>query len=282
MTDNTVAGKQWQCGRFVFDCRQPLIMGIVNTTPDSFSDGGRFANAETALAHGLSLLAAGADIVDVGGESTRPGASLVDAESEKRRILPIIEKLAAQGAAVSADTMKPAVMDAAMQCGAAILNDVSGFSTAASVAVAAAHQCGVVIMHMQGAPQTMQQSPHYADVAGEVGAFLQRRAQYLIDAGVAAARICLDPGIGFGKTVEHNLQLLRCLPQVGGAYPVLVGVSRKSFLGAIGGGAQPLLRDVGSAVAAAILSQQGATVLRVHNVAATREALAVVRALSVR
>lgn len=255
-------------------------MGIVNATPDSFSDGGRHGGAADAVAHGLKLWQEGADIIDVGGESTRPGAAAVDAETEKRRALPVIEELAKRGAAVSADTMKAEVMAAAVQCGASILNDVCGFRAAETRAVAAAADCGAVVMHMQGAPQTMQKSPHYKNAPTEVGEFLHARVRELTAAGVGAERICLDPGIGFGKTAAHNWELLRNLPEIGGGYPVLVGVSRKSLLGEICRNAKtPEGRDVAGAALAALLAGRGAHVLRVHNVAAARDALAVAAAL---
>ncbi|MGI9296299.1 MAG: dihydropteroate synthase, partial [Gammaproteobacteria bacterium] len=211
---------------------------------------------------------------------TRPGAAAVDAETEKRRALPVIESLAKAGAAVSADTMKAEVMRCALDAGACILNDVRGFCAPKSRAVAVASDCGVVIMHMKGAPQTMQNAPHYDDVIGEVGDFLRRRTREMIDAGIAPARICVDPGIGFGKTPEHNLQLMRNLPRLGGDRPLLLGASRKSWLRAVCGEMDLQLRDSSGAAAAAILSRRGAAVLRVHNVAATRAALQIAAALA--
>ena len=269
---------QWRCGQFAFDLCRPLIMGIVNATPDSFSDGGQFHHVAAAVAHGLDLLAAGADILDVGGESTRPGAAAVDAKLEQQRVLPIIEQLAARGAAVSVDTTKPEVMKNALNVGACIINDVGGFSTPQTISVAANCGCGVVIMHMRGVPQTMQDAPHYDDLLAEVGGFLRQQAQQLQNAGVHPSRICIDPGIGFGKTRAHNLQLMRNLSELGDAYPILLGVSRKSWLSDISN--LPAQRDTASAIAAAILSQRGASILRVHNVAATRDALSVVAELA--
>ena len=270
---------KWQCGDFSFSLDRPLVMGIVNITPDSFSDGGQFVNAKDAVTHGLKLLEEGADILDIGGESTRPGAESVSVEDEKARVLPVIEKLAAHGAAVSADTMKPEVMKSALSAGACILNDVCGFCAPETEAVVAGSACGAVAMHMKGTPRTMQTAPHYDNVCEEVGEFLQQRARALVAAGVSSSRICLDPGIGFGKTTAHNLELLRNLSELGGEYPVLVGVSRKALLGELSGEQSPQARDVASAVAAAILSQHGAAVLRVHNVAATKQALAGAAAL---
>ena len=292
---------KWVCGRFVFSLSRPLLMGIVNVTPDSFSDGGRYASAAAAVSHGLSLAEAGADIVDVGGESTRPGAPPVDEETEKRRTLPVIEKLAAQGIAVSTDTMKPSVMSAALDAGACILNDVGGFRLKKARAIAAAASCGVVVMHMKGTPRTMQAAPRYKDVVGEVGAFLRRQTRMLTDLGVERARICIDPGAGFGKTAAHNWQLLRELPRLqtaGGGFPLLLGISRKSLFAALNDlppsaknnspksrqkkssasrreNQDKAMRDLVSATAVAILSLRGASVLRVHNIPATRSALKV-------
>lgn len=274
------AVKEWRCGRFVFPLNRPLLMGVVNATPDSFSDGGRFCGADAAVARGLKLCEDGADIIDVGGESTRPGAAETDIETEKKRALPVIEELAKRGAAVSADTRKPEMMRAALDCGASVLNDICGFCAPEALSVAAKSDCGLVAMHMQGAPQTMQTAPQYIDVAAEVGAFLRRRTEALAAAGADAARICVDPGIGFGKTAAHNLELLRRLPELAGGFPVLVGVSRKSLIAALCRDAPaPPERDVASATAAALLAARGANVLRVHNVAATRDALAVYAAL---
>lgn len=257
-------------------------MGIVNATPDSFSDGGAHFGADAAAARGLKLCEDGADIIDVGGESTRPGAAPVSAKEEMRRVLPVVETLAKQGAAVSADTMKPEVMKAALQCGAVILNDVCGFRAPEARAAAANSDCGAVVMHMQGAPQTMQNAPQYKNAPAEVGEFLQQQARLLAEAGVEKERVCLDPGIGFGKTAAHNWELLRALPEIGGEYPVLAGVSRKSLFAeicrAVG---NPAERDCVSAVAAALLAGRGAHVLRVHNVSAARDALAVAAALGV-
>ena len=269
----------WRCGKFVFSLDRPLIMGIVNVTDDSFSDGGLYVDAKRAIAHGLKLAEEGAHIIDVGGESTRPGAPAVDEETEKQRVLPVIESLARQGIAVSVDTMKPAVMEFAIQAGACILNDVSGFGRVESLKIAAKSNCGLVVMHMQGTPQTMQESPRYDDVVSEVANFLQQRAKQLIAYGVETNRICLDPGIGFGKTLEHNIALLRHLPLVGDGYPILVGISRKSLLGKICQRSIPAERDFVSATAAAILAYQGANIIRAHHVASVRDALAVAKAL---
>lgn len=257
-------------------------MGIVNVTPDSFSDGGCFATAEAAWARGMALVAEGADVVDVGGESTRPGAAPVGLAEEMRRVLPVVERLAAAGVAVSVDTMKPEVMRAAAAAGAAVLNDVNGFCADGAVEAAVESGCGLVVMHKRGAPRTMQaETPVYDDVVREVGDFLAARVRRLVAAGVDACRVMVDPGVGFGKTRAHNVALLngvRALALAARA-PVLVGVSRKSLFGEVaGGGAEEegaRGRDAASAVAAAWLAARGAAALRVHNVRMTRQALAV-------
>jgi len=270
----------WQCGQHQFECGgsfPPLIMGVINVTPDSFSDGGDYFSVEKAVRRGMVLLEDGADIIDIGAESTRPGAQPVEEEEEKRRLLPVVEALAMAGAVVSADTMKAGVMRAAAAAGAAIINDVNGFRSDGAVAAAAAGDCGLVVMHMRGKPQTMQQAPQYDDVVAEVGDFLHRRTEDLMAAGVTARRICWDPGIGFGKTVQHNAALLRC--RMSDDYPQLVGVSRKSLFADITGGGLPSDRDATSSVAAALLAASGTDVLRVHNVRMTREALLTARLL---
>ena len=267
----------WQCGAVAFDLCAPLIMGVVNATPDSFSDGGCYIAAENAVAQGLQLVEDGADIVDVGGESTRPGAAVVGAEEEKKRVLPVIEKLAAHGIVVSADTRKPAVMRAALAAGAVIINDVGGMQDEESRKVVADSNCGVIIMHMRGEPQTMQTMTDYDDVAGEVGGFLRRQAKALTDGGVDAARICIDPGIGFGKTAAQNWQLLRTLPIMPESFPVLVGASRKSLFGITenNNGAAANRDGVSAVLAALLFARRAANIFRVHNVAATKAALAV-------
>ena len=272
--------KTWRCGRFRFSLSRPLVMGVVNVTPDSFSDGGAHADAESAVAHGLRLLESGADIVDVGGESTRPGALAVRAEAEKRRVLPVIERLAARGIAVSADTMKPAVMRAALAHGACALNDVNAFRARGAAAAAAESDCGVVVMHMRGTPRTMQRNPEYGDVVSEVADFLRGRAAALERAGVARGRICVDPGIGFGKTLSHNLELLRNLRRLAGGYPLLVGASRKSFLGRLTGRENPSERDAAGAALSALLFGAGAWGIRTHGPAGVRDAWAVASALA--
>jgi dihydropteroate synthase len=251
-------------------------MGIVNVTPNSFSDGGRFLDATRAIEHALAMRDDGADIVDVGGESTRPGSELVSADQELERVMPVLAALVREGACVSVDTVKPDVMRAAIAAGAAIVNDVNAFRAPGAVEVAAAaSSAGVCIMHMQGTPATMQEAPHYEDVVAEVSAFLLERATALEAAGIARSRIVLDPGFGFGKTLEHNRALFRALPKLRAlGYPLLVGVSRKKMIGDLTGRAVDE-RESGSVAAALLAAQNGASVLRVHDVRETVDALKV-------
>lgn len=268
------------CGRFELSLDRPLIMGIVNVTPDSFSDGGQHASADAAIAHAHDLIRQGAHILDIGGESTRPGAPSVSVAEELVRTLPVLEGLRPTGIPLSIDTLKPEVMKAALDAGADILNDISGFQNKASIQIAANHgHCGLIAMHMQGTPATMQNAPSYTDVVDEVRTFLVNRATALQHAGVQRQRIMLDPGLGFGKTVEQNYSLLaqlEALTDLG--MPVLVGLSRKSMLGAITGKAvnDRLAASLAGALAAAA---RGASVLRVHDVGATTDALAVWQAV---
>lgn len=265
----------WRCGRFVFDLGRPLIMGIVNVTPDSFSDGGRFFDPTLAVAHARQLIEDGADMLDIGGESTRPGAAEVSVDEEMQRVLPIVEALRDVSVALSIDSSKPEVMRAALERGAAIINDVRSLSMPGALEVVLSTQCGVVLMHMQGSPQTMQIDPRYADVTVDVGAFLRDRCGQIESAGVARDRIALDPGFGFGKTNAHNFELLARLHELTSiGRPLLVGISRKGMLKHATG------RSVGdrttaSAAAALIAVERGARIVRVHDVAATRDALAV-------
>lgn len=254
-------------------------MGVVNVTPDSFSDGGQFARFDTALAQARRLLDEGADILDIGGESSRPGAAEVGTEDELSRTIPLIEALRDCGKPISVDTSKPEVMRAALAAGASIVNDVRALVAPGAVGAVAASDCGVVLMHMQGAPRTMQLEPRYDDVVAEVARFLAARRDAVLVAGVAPERIALDPGFGFGKTLEHNLALLRGLDALAAfGQPVLAGLSRKSMLGAITG--KPVTDRLAASVAAALLAvQRGANIVRVHDVAATRDALAVWQAL---
>jgi dihydropteroate synthase len=256
--------------------RRPLLMGIVNVTPDSFSDGGSFFDTEAAVAHALQLAADGADILDVGGESTRPYAEPVSEKEELQRVLPVISRLAASlTIPISIDTRKAAVAQAVVEAGAEIINDVSGLEgDPAMLGVAVATEAGVCVMHMQGTPQTMQDNPTYRDVVVEVHDYLRGRRDALIAAGIDRQRICLDPGLGFGKTLEHSLALLRnceTLHQLG--CPLLVGASRKAFLGKLLG--DPAAERTAATIGAALgLAAQGVQVLRVHDVRRVHEALA--------
>jgi dihydropteroate synthase len=270
----------WRCGEFVLDLARPLVMGILNVTPDSFSDGGSYIDRDAAVTASIRMLADGADIIDVGGESTRPGAAAVTAVQEAARVTGVIAALAEQGACVSVDTRHALVASEALSAGASIVNDVSGFTDPEMVRVAAGSDAGLVVMHMRGEPRTMQEAPVYADVVAEVAEFLSRQALALERAGVARDRIAIDPGIGFGKTTEHNLELLRRLPELEAlGFPVLVGASRKRFIGEITGVTEPQARLAGSVAAAFEAVRRGAAVVRVHDVAATVQALAMVRAI---
>ena len=257
-----------------------LIMGIVNVTPDSFSDGGRFLGPDRAIAHGLRLFEDGADLVDVGGESSRPGAEEVPAAEEIRRVVPVIAGLVAAGVPVSVDTSKPEVASAALAEGAVVVNDITAFGHPDMAPLVAAARCGAVLMHMQGNPQTMQDRPAYEDVVGEVRDYLLERAALIEQAGVERSFVCVDPGIGFGKTQRHNLQLLARLDElVSTGYPVLVGTSRKSFIGKILDQSDPAERDLATAATVAIAATRGAAVVRVHNVEMTRQAVLVADAI---
>ncbi|GAA4332625.1 dihydropteroate synthase [Pigmentiphaga soli] len=268
-----------QCGRYTLDLSIPRVMGVVNVTPDSFSDGGRHATLEAAVAHARRLVEEGADLLDIGGESTRPGAAPVSEAEELERVLPLVEALRDAGVPLSVDTAKPAVMRAVLDAGADMINDIRAFDTPEALAAVAGGQCGVCAMHMRGEPRTMQQAPRYDDVVAEVRDFLAARAGALRDAGVAARRICLDPGFGFGKTAEHNFRLLHELPALAAAgYPLLIGVSRKSMIGAATG--KPVgERTAGSVAAALAAIARGAAIVRVHDVAATVDAIKVWRAV---
>jgi len=263
---------------------RPRVMGIVNATPDSFSDGGRFLDPAAALAHARRLIAEGADILDVGAESTRPGAEPVPVEVEIERIIPLVRAIRAESAVpVSVDTMKPPVARAAVAAGAAIWNDVTALRHAPdSLAVAAELGCEVVLMHMLGEPRTMQAEPHYDDVVAEVAAFLAERAEAAMAAGVARERIWVDPGIGFGKhMIRHNLPLMAGLDRIVAlGFPVLLGASRKSFIGALSGGASADQRLGGSIAAALVGASAGVAAVRVHDVAETVQALNVQAAIA--
>lgn len=265
------AARVWRCGRFELSLARPVVMGILNVTPDSFSDGGGFVALPDALARGRAIVAAGGDIVDVGGESTRPGSDEVPSAEETARVVPVIEALARElDVPVSVDTRHAEVARAALAAGASIINDVSGFRDPAMAALAAGSGVGLVVMHMLGEPKAMQAEPRYDDVVAEVLAYLAGQAAMLERAGVARERIALDPGIGFGKTTVHNLALLRELPRLAAlGYPVLVGASRKSVVGAVLGEPDPRQRLEGSLAIAAWSLTHGGPIVRVHDVAAT-------------
>lgn len=266
--------RTWHCGPFDFDLSTPVVMGICNVTPDSFSDGGMHATAPEAFEHARGLFAAGADIIDVGGESTRPGAEEVPPDVELERVLPVVRELAAQGVAVSVDTRHASVAAACIDAGACIINDVSGFRSLEMRELAARSDVGLVVMHMRGTPKTMQEAPVYDDVVLDVEQELSRMAARLSAEGVAPERICLDFGIGFGKNIAHNLALVQATAHFADlGYPLMAAVSRKSFIGAMSAESAPAMRDRASALCAAFMAGQGARILRVHNVAATREML---------
>jgi len=268
------------CGNFRLALDRPLIMGVINVTPDSFSDGGLYLTTAAAVAHARQLIGEGADLLDIGGESTRPGAEPVTLDEERRRVLPVLEALADAGVPLSVDTQKPEMMREAAAAGAAMINDINGFLAPGALAAVAAGHCAICIMHKQGNPQTMQQSPQYADVVTEVRDYLQQRVVAAQQAGVTRERVVVDPGFGFGKTLDHNLALLRRLDEIAApGVPVLAGLSRKSMIGKLIG------RDsgdrlAGSVAAALFAVQRGAAIVRVHDVAATRDALAVWSALN--
>jgi len=270
----------WRCGRYELSLQTPLVMGIVNVTPDSFSDGGLYEDPASAVARGERLVAEGAHIIDIGGESTRPGAAeLLEAE-ELARVRPVVKRLSAEDVSVSIDTRHATVAAACVEAGASIVNDVSGFRDPEMVDVAASCDAGLVVMHMLGDPSTMQRAPRYDDVVREVGGFLLAQAAVLRGAGVDRERIVLDPGIGFGKTLEHNVALLRAIPELGSyGYPILIGASRKRFIGEISGEPEPRERLGGSIAAALAAARAGAAVLRVHDVGPTVQALAVQSAI---
>ncbi len=268
------------CAGRVLDLSQPRIMGVLNITPDSFSDGGAWLSVENAVAHARQMVDAGADIIDVGGESTRPGSAPVSAGEELQRVVPVIEALRAGiEVPVSIDTQKPAVMRAAVAAGAGMINDVNALQADGAIETAAALGVPVCLMHMQGVPETMQDEPGYRDVVAEVISFLGARAAACEAAGIAPGQIVLDPGFGFGKTVGHNLSLLRRLDAlVALGYPVLVGLSRKSLIGKVLG--LPVDKRLYPSIALAVLAVwQGASIVRCHDVRQTREAALMCRAV---
>jgi dihydropteroate synthase len=269
------AAPTWRCGRHELSLARVQVMGILNVTPDSFSDGGRYAALEAALAQARRLIEEGADILDIGGESTRPGAAPVPPELERERVLPVLRELRGCGVPLSVDTSDPGLMGAALELDAAIVNDVRALRRPGALAAVREAGCGLVLMHLPGEPQSMQGAPHYGDVVAEVGAWLARRRDEVCAAGVDRRRIALDPGFGFGKTHEHNRQLLAGLHRLAAlGAPLLAGLSRKSTLGALTG--RPVGERLAASLAAALLAaEHGARILRVHDVAATRDALAV-------
>lgn len=264
-----------RCGSFQFALDSPLIMGIVNLTPDSFSGDGLVGDVDRAISHALQQFEAGSDILDIGAESTRPGAIPTSEREELRRLLPVLREVTGWGVPVSVDTYKPTVMRAALEAGASMINDITGMIHEDALAIAAESDCAVCVMHMQGNPGTMQTTPAYCDVVSEVRAALAEAVDRCRLAGIRDDRLVLDPGFGFGKTLEHNLALFRALPEMClGGFPLLVGVSRKAMLGAITG--SPVNQRMAASVSAALLAvQKGAKIIRVHDVAATRDALAV-------
>jgi dihydropteroate synthase len=271
---------QWRCRNKTIDLTRPVVMGILNVTPDSFSDGNRYAGVEAALERAARMVEEGAAIIDVGGESTRPGAAAVDEAVEIARVVPVIEGIAAAtDVAISIDTSKPKVMQAAVAAGACIINDVYALRAPGAREFAAASAAGVCLMHMQGEPRTMQDNPRYHDVVVEVGDFLARERDTCVRSGIARDAIALDPGLGFGKGLEHNLTLLKSLSRFAAlGSPLLVGVSRKSFIGRILG--RPMDERVYGGLGLAVLAvTEGARVIRTHDVAATRDALGMVSAV---
>jgi dihydropteroate synthase len=278
------APESLQCGRFTLSFERPLVMGILNVTPDSFSDGGQFAMRGDALRQAERMMLDGADIIDIGGESTRPGAPPVSLDEELERVIPLIEQLHGANVPLSVDTYKPEVMRHALAAGADLVNDIWGFRMPGAIDAVRDSQCGLCVMHMLGEPQTMQLGePAYQDVVGEVRAFLEQRVAALVKAGIAKRRISVDPGFGFGKAViEHNYALLAHLPDTAprgespfaAPFPILAGMSRKSMLGAVTGRAAPE-RGAASIAAAVCAAQRGAAILRVHDVAQTVDALKV-------
>jgi len=268
------------CGHFQLDLTVPRVMGIVNVTPDSFSDGGKFSNTNLAIQHALKLAEEGADILDIGGESTRPNAVSVGLQEELDRVMPVIESLVSQvNIPISIDTYKPQVMQAAIAAGASMVNDVRALQEEGALEIVAQSKVAVCLMHMQGTPQTMQINPQYNDVVSEVKSFLAARLQASIDVGVPRNRILLDPGFGFGKTREHNITLIQQLESFAElSQPLLVGLSRKSVLGQVTGNDVDA-RLYASIAASVIVAQKGAKILRVHDVKATVEALKVVTAI---
>lgn len=277
---------QLLCNRFTLKLDRPLIMGIVNVTPDSFSDGGQFSSSQQAIDHAATLVEQGADILDIGGESTRPGAHPVSVQQELDRVMPVLEGALRLNVPVSIDTRRPQAMRAAIAAGVDVLNHVNGFRDEDSFRIASESKCGLCIMHMQGEPQTMQIQPHYEDVVTEVLGFLLAQRDRLVQAGAKPQQILIDPGFGFGKTLEHNLSLLRSISRFAKAQPTLVGVSRKSMIASlmVAPNEEPppaAQRDQASVIAGLWAASQGAQVLRVHDVAQTAQALKIWQAFRI-
>jgi dihydropteroate synthase len=270
--------------RWLLDARRPpLVMGVLNVTPDSFSDGGKFASADAAVRHAQEMIAAGADLIDVGGESTRPGAEPVAAEEQIRRVVPVIRQIAQLPVVFSIDTTKSSVAEAALDAGAAMVNDISAArDDAAMLPLVARRRVPVILMHMQGTPQTMQQNPTYGDVMAEVMDHLKQRLQAANNAGIVTEKILLDPGIGFGKKINHNLELIRrqgALKRLG--RPVVIGTSRKGFIGRITGESEPSKRLFGTAASVAWAIASGADIVRVHDVGPMTQVVKMIRAIQV-
>jgi dihydropteroate synthase len=268
-----------RCGHYQMALERPLIMGIVNLTPDSFSGDGLVGDVDSAIRSARHQFEAGADILDIGAESSRPGAIPTPEAEELRRLLPVLSEVVTWGVPISIDTYKPKVMAAALSAGAVMINDITGMTNPEAVSIVAQSECGVCVMHMQGEPGTMQQAPQYSNVVKDVHQFLSAAVMRCREAGIADNRMVMDPGFGFGKTLEHNFALFRqCTVAVPGGFPLLVGVSRKSMLGQITG--RPVEDRMAASIAAALLAaQKGAKILRVHDVAQTKDALAVWAAL---
>lgn len=268
----------FKCGRFDFNLRRPLIMGIINTTPDSFSDGGRYVDLDAAMRRADAMIADGADIIDIGGESTRPFAPPVSLNEELDRTIPLLEKLQGHGVALSIDTYKPEVMSAALTAGADMINDIRALRQPGAIETVRESNCGLCVMHMHGDPTSMQSEPCVDNVIEKVTDFLAKRTNTLLENGVERERICVDPGFGFGKTIEQNYALLKHLELTASSYPLLAGMSRKSMLRDKTGRAP--LDNLSSSVAAAVLAvERGAAIVRVHDVAETRDALNIWEAL---
>jgi len=270
----------WRAGSHEIDLSRPRIMGILNITPDSFSGSGRQPSLFEAARRAERMIAEGVDVIDVGGESTRPGSEPVSADQERLRVLPVIREIARHGIPVSVDTTKAEVADAALGVGAVIVNDVTALGDPDMAGVIARRQAGVVLMHMQGTPRTMQDAPEYTDLLGEIASFLERRRGEAENQGVGRDRIVLDPGIGFGKTLDHNLRILAGVDAIAAlGSPVLIGASRKAFIGRVAEVDDPAGRLAGSLAAAVLARLGGAVLFRTHDVAATRQALAVADAI---